>query len=177
MKPPSRTPGFRHGSTVLFVAVVAFMGGWLGCGPSEPPWEAVELHQKNLATGQELEHGASATLRYRASGPKFQFECAARRLPRAESYTLIYLPDPWPGTQLIRLANGYSDGGGNLVLKASVDTGSLPAATDASQAVGAHLWLVPSGQITPEGLSDPDTDKCLVERKRIRYTKTETAPE
>lgn len=156
-------------------------GAWLalvlsltgGCTPSLPDYETVELHQKNLATGLEVERGASATLRYRPSGPRFDFVCDARRLPRAENYMLIYLPDPWPGQGWIRIAQGSTDGGGNLHLEGKVDTGSLPAATDAGRAAGARLWLVPPSLIGPEGLQDAETDRCLVERRRIHYTRTE----
>jgi hypothetical protein len=144
-----------------------------GCKPSTTLTEAVQLHLKDPETGRPLERGPSATLRFGPSGVQFRFVLQARQLERAESYTLLYLPDPWPGQGLIRLAQGTSDGGGNLQLDGSVDTGSLPAETDANRAAGASLWLVPTAMVGEEGLEDAETRRCLQPAARIRFTDTD----
>ena len=108
-------------------------------------------------------------LDYSLWGDNFKFSFSGRGLQPATKYTLIYYPDPWPGTGLICLGSGQSTplkgkskgksgnqghgkGGqksGNIAIHGKVDTGSLPASYDtnfnpagSSGAVGAKIWLV-----------------------------------
>jgi len=63
-------------------------------------------------------------------------------------YTLIYYPDPWPGTGLICLGSGMADEEGNVHIANSLNTGSLP--TEADENEGAKIWLVPSSCVDCE---------------------------
>jgi hypothetical protein len=112
----------------------------------------------------------SGVLNYSLWGKTFDFSFHGRNLLPGKSYTLIYYPDPWPGTDLICLGSGQSNspsqkskksghGGdkapGNIEIHGKIDIGtSLPAGYDAnfnpvspSGAVGAKIWLVLSDDV------------------------------
>jgi hypothetical protein len=88
-------------------------------------------------------------------GKEFKFSFQGNRLLPKEDYTLIYYPDPWPGTGLICLGSNHTNRAGNIQIHGSEDIGtSLPASYDAnfnpispSGAVGAKIWLVLSADV------------------------------
>ncbi|HEY6000829.1 MAG TPA: hypothetical protein VI078_16200 [bacterium] len=94
-------------------------------------------------------------LKYSPFGKKFSFSFTGRGLLPKKSYTLIYYPDPWPGSGLICLGSGKSSRGGSVEIHAKKDLGTgLPASYDAnfnpvapSGAVGAKIWLVLSDDV------------------------------
>ena len=106
-------------------------------------------------------------------GDKFKFSFEGRGLPPETDYTLIYYPDPWPGTGLICLGSGKTtpptikgkkkekEKGGKIEIHGNVDIGtSLPASYDAnftpispSGAVGAKIWLVLSADVKCDATS------------------------
>lgn len=111
------------------------------------------LFQKTSATGPWpiVEGGSWGHMRYNLWGDNFDFTLHCHKLQPGMSYTLIYYPDPWPGTNLICLGSGVANGGSNLnIFGFDLDIGtSLPAEYDAnylpiypSGAVGAKIWLV-----------------------------------
>jgi len=65
-----------------------------------------------------------------------------------DDYTLIYYPDPWPGTGLICLGSGIVNEEGNIHIAASVITGDLPIDTDLND--GAKIFLVLSDDVDCE---------------------------
>ena len=119
-------------------------------------------------------------LNYSLWGDTFKFSFSGRGLPPETNYTLIYYPDPWPGSGLICLGRGqttpawgkghgkrghdkpgkWGHKGGNLNIHGKVETlTGLPINTDtnfnptgSSGAVGAKIWLVLSDdvQCTPD---------------------------
>lgn len=91
---------------------------------------------------QIVEGGAWGKMTYNLSGPEFEFVFNGHGLEAGVEYCLIYYPDPWPGTGLICLGTATANGGGNVHIAASVDTGDLPAAADANFEKGAKIWLV-----------------------------------
>jgi hypothetical protein len=118
----------------------------------------VYLFQKTAAEGPWpiVEGGSWGDMKYNLWGDKFNFMFQGRKLQSRTDYTLIYYPDPWPGTNLICLGSGVSNGGGNLnIFDFEFDIGtSLPAEYDAnympispSGAVGAKIWLVLSSDV------------------------------
>jgi hypothetical protein len=89
--------------------------------------------------------GGYGYLTYRVWGAAFEFKFQGYKLPPNTPYALIYYPDPWPGKGLLILAEGESNGGGNILLKGKVDTGTLPANYGAdANFPGAKIWLVPN---------------------------------
>jgi hypothetical protein len=97
------------------------------------------------ATLWDLKQGGYGSLTYRVWGPELSFKFQGKKLERNTPYALIYYPDPWPGTGLIILAEGTSNGGGNILLKGKVDTGTLPASFGSDENFpGAKIWLVPN---------------------------------
>jgi hypothetical protein len=95
-------------------------------------------------------------MRYNLWGDEFSLVFQGRNLKPNTDYTLIYYPDPWPGTGLLCLASGKTNAAGNLAL-VNLEfpmTHSLPAPFDAnyhpmspSGAVGAKIWLVLSADV------------------------------
>ena len=100
------------------------------------------------------------TMIYTPDGPKFDFAFKGRGLTADENYTLIYYPDPWPGSDLICLGSGTADVNGNVDIAGSVDNGDLPASYDDNADLssttqpgktGAKIWLVLSADVDCDG--------------------------
>ena len=105
-----------------------------------------------------VEGGMWGKMKYNLSGSTFDFVFNGHGLPIGQEYTLIYYPDPWPAVGLICLGSGIvtecedecigeDSGGGNIHIKGSVDTGSLPIESDANYPDGAKIFLVPSSDV------------------------------
>lgn len=84
-------------------------------------------------------------MKYRLSGPEFDFVFNGHGLDGGDEYTLIYYPDPWPGSGLICLGSGVANMYGDVHIMGSEDAGDL---TD------AKIWLVLSDGV--------DCDSTLV---------------
>ena len=89
-----------------------------------------------------VEDGAWGKMKYNLSGEMFEFVFNGHGLEAGSDYTLIYYPDPWPGNGLICLGNGAANGGGEVHIAGSYDTGDLPAEGDTVPLDGAKIWLV-----------------------------------
>jgi len=105
----------------------------------------LDLYEKDCGDWTIIEGGASGRMTYNLSGPTFDFVFNGHGLEPGTAYTLIYYPDPWPGNGLIVLGSGTANGGGNVHIANSVDTGDLPAANDTNE--GAKIWLVLSADV------------------------------
>ena len=103
------------------------------------------LREKDPTTWEIVEDGAWGKMTYNLSGPEFDFVFNGHGLNPGEEYTLIYYPDPWPGTGLICLGSGAANEGADVHIKGSVDTGDMPAEGDENE--GAKIWLVLSGDV------------------------------
>jgi len=98
------------------------------------------LHEKDPDTWEIVEDGAWGKMKYNLSGETFDFVFNGHGLEPGLDYTLIYYPDPWPGTGLICLGSGTVNEEGNVHIAESVDTGDLPIEVDEND--GAKIWLV-----------------------------------
>ncbi len=118
------------------------------------------LYEKDTVTWQIVEDGAWGKMKYKLSGPTFDFVFNGHELKAEADYTLIYYPDPWPGNGLICLGSGTANADGNVHVIGSVDTGDLPAGydlnsdpettTDWAGRTGAKIWLVLSDDVDCE---------------------------
>jgi hypothetical protein len=87
-------------------------------------------------------------MKYNLEGPEFEFVFNGHGLENGSEYTLIYYPDPWPGSGLICLGSGTACDEGDVHIKEAVNTGDLPTAFDANE--GAKIWLVLSSDVDCE---------------------------
>lgn len=108
--------------------------------------DVLDLYQKNPITWEKVPDGAEGRLIYNSSGPTFDFVFNGHDLVLGWDYTLIYYPDPWPGTGLLCLGSGTADGLGDLNFMGSVEINTdLPIAGDTNP--GAKIWLVLSDDV------------------------------
>ena len=103
------------------------------------------LYEKDPSDWTIVAGGAWGKMKYNLAGSTLNFVFNGHGLEVDAEYSLIYYPDPWPGTGLICLGSGTANGEGNVHIKGSVDTGDLPA--EADENVGAKVWLVLSGDV------------------------------
>jgi len=138
---------------LTIVTVIAVVMGLLvvpvfAKGPSGPAGKSnvghLYLYEKD-ADWEIVEGGAWGKMKYNLSGSTFDFVFNGHSLPVGQDYTLIYYPDPWPGSGLICLGSGTVNEDGNVHIKELVDTGGLPNETDAN--AGAKIWLVLSSDV------------------------------
>ena len=101
----------------------------------------------------DVEDGAWGKMKYNISGPEFDFVFNGHGLVPGDDYTLIYYPDPWPGTGLICLGSGIVNDEGNIHIADSVNTGDLPAIDDENYADGAKIFLVPTADVGDQEMS------------------------
>lgn len=99
------------------------------------------LYEKD-ASWVIVDGGAWGKMKYNLSGSTFDFVFNGHGLVAGADYTLIYYPDPWPGTGLICLGSGIANDGGEVHIADSVTTGDLPDTGDDNYPGGAKIWLV-----------------------------------
>lgn len=128
-----------------------------------------ELVAKDPATWEVDTEGAWAKLKYSLAGDTFDFHLTAHGLEFDASYSLIYYPDPWPGTGLVVLGEAVADEEGNLLIKGSADTGSLPGEGDENTG-GAKIWLVLSADLGEEAMAGWNPSGYLFEYSLITFT-------
>ena len=132
------------------------------------------LHEKNPDTwdivGKDVD-GAWGKMKYNLSCEEFNFVFNGHGLEPGQSYSLIYYPDPWPGSGLISLGTAVADEEGNVHIKSSVMTGDLPAEYDEND--GAKIWLTLSDDIDDESETTSMTGwnptEYLFEHDLIKY--------
>jgi hypothetical protein len=100
------------------------------------------FNEKDPDTWEIVEDGAWAKMKYSHEAADFSFVFNGHGLEIGLDYTLIYYPDPWPGSGLICLGDGIACIEGNVHIQNTVDTGDLPAMTDENYPDGAKIWLV-----------------------------------
>jgi len=105
------------------------------------------LHEKDPSTWEIVDGGAWGKMKYNLSGSTLDLVFNGHGLEAGGDYTLIYYPDPWPGEDLICLGSDAANPGGNVHIKASVDSGDLPASDDDNVDDGAKIWLVLSDDV------------------------------
>jgi hypothetical protein len=87
--------------------------------------------------------GAWGKMTFNTKNDKFTFN-GHKVTPSAE-YSLIYYPDPWPGTGCIVLGTGKSNKGGNVNINGKFDFSTIPIKGDTNK--GAKIWLVLSSDV------------------------------
>ena len=119
-----------------------------------------------------VEDGAWGKMKYNVSGSTFNFVFNGHGLEAEYNYTLIYYPDPWPGTGLICLGSGTANRGGNVHIAGSVETGDLPIEDDEND--GAKIWLVLSSDVSCDNrMSGWNPTEYLFEYDLISYEDTD----
>lgn len=124
---------------VAIVAVISLMAypAFAG-GPTKPSGKSdvgqLYLVEKNPVDWTVVEGGAWGKMTYSTVGPSFDFVFNGHGLLPEVEYCLIYYPDPWPGNDLVCLACGFPNNGGNLNLQESIECGD--------SVEGAKIWLV-----------------------------------
>jgi hypothetical protein len=165
---------------IVFTLVLAMLSALFVAIPAVQAGEANAAHlylvEKNPADWTTVPGGAWGKMRYRPEAKFFDFVFNGHKLDKRESYTLIYYPDPWPGTGLICLGQGMADDRGNVHIMGKIATGDLPAAYDENSTIpepGAKLWLVSSADVDcREGLTKMvgwNPTEYLFEKNLISY--------
>ncbi len=150
---------------VSFMVFAAFLAAPVFSGPGKKGRYRARAGKSNTAhlylyekSGEPdwfiVEDGAWGKMKYNMSGSSLKFVFNGHGLMPDEDYTLMYYPDPWPGTDLICLGEGVADEDGNVHIKGDVDTGDLPAEGD-ENVDGAKIWLVVSMDVACEDDVDP----------------------
>ena len=146
---------------LILVLIVLLIGalfvGVLAVGPSKPAGKSnvahLYLYQKWCDESEDwpiVDPGAWGKMKYNLSGPEFDFVFNGHGLVEGTEYTLIYYPDPWPGTGLICLGSGTVNEEGNIHIAESVEIDTdLPIEEDEND--GAKIWLVLSEDFNCDG--------------------------
>ena len=139
---------------IMMIAVAALVAGLLvvpviAGGPTDQAGKSnvghLYLYEKDPVTWDIVDNPMWGKMKYNLSGSEFDFVFNGHDLEAYVDYTLIYYPDPWPGSGLICLGNGTVNEEGDIHIMGSVDTGNL---------TGAKIWLVLT--------SDVDCDKKMM---------------
>lgn len=162
-------------SLVCGLVVVFLMASFVSAknpkGPSSPAGKSnvghLYLYEKSETDWTIVERGAWGKMKYRLSGTAFDFVFNGKKLIPGEEYTLIYYPDPWPGSGLICLGTGIANKGGNVHIK-EVDlietdlpiegdlnnpnnAGHASCIADSTCIEGAKIWVVLSSDVDCTG--------------------------
>jgi len=167
---------------VLVLAATASLVWAKGGGPTGPSGKSntghLYLYEKDPSTWVIVDGGAWGKMKYNLSGPTFDFVFNGHELNPGGGYTLIYYPDktgnPWPRVDVICLGSGTANGGGNVHIRDSADTGDLPDSTvDINP--GAKIWLVESGAVDCDTntMSGWNPTEYLFEYDLITYDDTD----
>ncbi len=135
-------------------------------GPSGPAGKSkighLYFYEKDPSDWSIMLDGAWGKMQYNWRGPAFKFVFNGHDLEPEKDYTLIYYPDPWPGTGLICLGSAISNEEGDVHIMGSPDTGDLPTIDDLNHPEntghaecietstcieGAKIWLVLSSDV------------------------------
>jgi len=82
----------------------------------------------------------------------------AHGLTPGEEYSLIYYPDPWPGTGLVELGCAIVNEDGNIHIKYNFDFSTIPFESDDNNPE-AKIWLVLKSDIEID--ADPAQSKMI----------------
>ncbi len=148
-------------------------------GPNGPAGNSnvghLNLYEKD-ANWEIVEDGANGKMKYNLSGTEFEFVFNGHGLEADTDYCLIYYPDPWPGRGLICLGCATSNGGGNVHIQGSVNTGDLPAEDyDDNYPDGAKIWLVLADDVDcdDQEMTDWNPTEYLFEGDLIKFDDTD----
>lgn len=131
--------------------------GLCGVDGSGPPGRAgrsniahLNFSQQDPDTGEILEDGSWARMKYSWAAPTFNFVLNGHELPVGGEYTLTYQPQPTPSPGVICLGDGVVNDEGDLHIANDVElNGDLPMPEDETED-GALLAVVVSGDVDCE---------------------------
>jgi hypothetical protein len=132
------------------------------------------LYEKNDTTWEPIPRGAWGKMTYRPSGKTFRYTFSAHGLSPGQNYSLIYYPDPWPGTGLFCLGNGTANRGGNIQISDRRDIDDIPTEEDENYQNGAKVWLVLTSDVDcfNQQMIGWNPGEYLFEYNLITYNKT-----
>ncbi len=97
---------------------------------------------------EEFGHRTQGIMQYTPAGATFTYLLNAHGLQAVQDYTLLYLPDPWPGRGLVCLGTDTTNAGGALSLRGSLElNGDLPLSFDRNHPAGARIVLALTGDV------------------------------
>ncbi len=161
---------------LVIAAVFVCAPAILAQGPSKQAGKShighLYLFEKDPETWDIIPEGSWGKLKYNVTGPSFRFVFNGHHLMPGSSYILIYFPDPFPGTGLVCLGTGTANGGGNVHIAGSVQSGDMPATFDANYPTGARILLVLSSDVdcAAQMMIAWNPTEYLFEYKLITYT-------
>jgi len=143
---------------IILVLIVLLIGALTVGVLAGKTGQAGKSNVAHLYLYQKTYVGAWGKMKYNISGPEFDFVFNGHGLVPGDDYTLIYYPDPWPGTGLICLGSGIVNEEGNIHIAGSFDTGvDLPISGDLNAdtgtttledgSTGAKIFLVPTSDV------------------------------
>jgi hypothetical protein len=166
----------------MFFAAMLMTLGFTGLAQAA----TVNLYEKNPTDWTVVTDGGVGELTYQESGVKFDFKVTGTGLVEDASYSLVYYPDPWPGTGLVCIGTATTTSEGAINFEGSTDIGyNLPIDSDLNAATttttladgttGAKVWLVTTSDVDCGGqkMTGWNPSDYLFEDKLITYTKTE----
>lgn len=164
----------RIALALVLVAVAVGLAGLPSAQAKEANAAHLYLLEKNPADWTAVPGGAWGKMRYRPEAKFFDFVFNGHKLDARANYTLLYYPDPWPGSGLICLGTGMADDWGNVHVMGKITTGDLPAAFDANATIpapGAKIWLVRSADVDCTGrtMVGWNPTEYLFEKNLITY--------
>lgn len=113
-----------------------------------------------------------ATLSFISSHPTFDYALDVFGLEPNTQYSLIYYPDPWPGTGAIEITSFMTDGSGNYDETGDEELNTdLPITTDTN--AEAKIWIIPTSDWGGNQLSAWNPSEYLFETMLVSYDDTE----
>lgn len=164
--------------SVLVIADQPPKGPHGGAGPAGKSNTAfLELLEKDPETWEIVEGGAWGKMQYNPVGSTCDFKMNGHGLEPDTDYTLIHYPEPqttWPWPVNV-LAQGTTNGGGNIHVEGSVDPqADSPVDNDADPPVGQKIWLVLTADINNDGeLAGWNPAEYLFEQRLIGFDDTD----
>jgi hypothetical protein len=135
---------------IIAAAIVALLAigfvGTVAAGPAQGindkgKTEHLYLFEKDPATWEIVPDGAWGKMSFQADSFVFN----GHGLEAGFIYSLVYYPDPWPGTGLMVLGTGTADEFGDVHIAGDFDFTAIPIAGDEN--AGAKIWLVLSSDV------------------------------
>jgi hypothetical protein len=147
--------------------------------PNKGKSKHLYLFEKDPETWNIVEKGAFGKLRYFEDG-KFVFNGHGLE---ENDYSLIYYPDPWPGSDLKIIGSAITNKGRNVHIMGIFDftRENIPILNDDNYDEGAKIWLVLSDDINkdvPENkyMDGWNPNEYLFEYKLINQPENEAEP-
>lgn len=178
---PATNPGFTCDGTLVtdsaqtdklmgdmsFMAVQARNNENFVCGEIT----FLELENKD-ASWNVISDDRYGSLSYKTAHPTFDYDLIVRGMEASTGYSLIYYPDPWPGSGSIQIAAFTTDGDGKANVSNDVDLGiDLPIASDANGA-GAKFWVVRTSDWNSGQMTSWNPSEYLFEENLVTYEDT-----